>query len=116
MQGDLVQTHAVSPNLEDDFEHGPGMEELLQASFAADGYERQGSEAQTQSTGDQDNNPESGTRKKKGAASSAANDVELRRLFRENSERDLHQVALQVLENEKGPKSEKTKQVFGMLW
>ncbi|MCJ1476896.1 hypothetical protein MMC13_005565 [Lambiella insularis] len=116
MQVESAQAENVLHNVEDVFEHGTGMEELLQASFANDGYERQGSEAQTQSIGDQENNIENGTRKKKGAASSAANDMELRRLFRENSERDLHQVALQVLENEKGPKSEKTKQIFGMLW
>lgn len=55
-------------------------------------------------------------RKKKGSASSIANDLELRRLFRENQGRLLKDVAAQVLANERGPKSEKTKQIFAMLW
>ncbi len=55
-------------------------------------------------------------KKKKGSASSIANDLELRRLFRENQGRSLKDVAAQVLANERGPKSEKTKQIFAMLW
>lgn len=55
-------------------------------------------------------------RKKKGSASSIANDQELRRLFAENRNRDLKDVASAVLANERGPKSEKTKQIFAMNW
>ena len=55
-------------------------------------------------------------KKKKGSASSIANDIELRRLFRDNQGRSLRDVAAQVLANERGPKSEKTKQIFAMLW
>lgn len=55
-------------------------------------------------------------RKKKGSASSIANDIELRKLFRENVGRSLKDVAAQVLANERGPRSEKTKQIFAMLW
>lgn len=55
-------------------------------------------------------------KKKKGSASSIANDIELRRLFRDNQGRSLKDVAAQVLANERGPKSEKTKQIFAMLW
>lgn len=55
-------------------------------------------------------------RKKKGSASSIANDKELRRLFRENHGRSLKDVATQVLDNERGPRSEKNKQIFAMLW
>lgn len=55
-------------------------------------------------------------KKKKGSASSIANDLELRRLFRENQGRSLKDVAAQVLANERGPRSEKTKQIFAMLW
>lgn len=57
-----------------------------------------------------------GVKKKKGSASSIANDLELRRLFRENQGRSIKEVAAQVLTNERGPKSEKTKQIFAMLW
>ena len=56
------------------------------------------------------------TRKKKGSASSIANDVELRKLFRENHDRDLKDVAAEVLVHERGPRSEKTKQIFAMNW
>lgn len=55
-------------------------------------------------------------RKKKGSASSIANDQELRKLFRENYHRDLKEVAAEVLVHERGPKSEKTKQIFAMNW
>ncbi|KAI9741891.1 MAG: hypothetical protein M1834_000280 [Cirrosporium novae-zelandiae] len=53
---------------------------------------------------------------KKGSASSIANDNELRRLHRENQGRSLKDVARQVLEYDRGPKSEKMKQIFAMLW
>jgi len=56
------------------------------------------------------------TRKKKGSASSIANDHELRKLFRENGHRDLKDVASEVLAHERGPRSEKTKQIFAMNW
>ncbi|MCJ1416055.1 hypothetical protein MMC32_002390 [Xylographa parallela] len=102
--------------VENAYENAAGMQELLQASLANDRNERQESEVQTQDAGDQENNAENMAPRKKGAATSAANDIELRRLYRENVGRDLHEVALQVLENDKGPKSEKTKQIFGMLW
>ena len=60
--------------------------------------------------------PETAGKRKKASSSSQANDNELRRLFRENEGRDLHEVSQQVLRDEKGPKSEKSKQIFGMLW
>ena len=74
-----------------------------------EGKENQGMEA------NESQGPEDG-KKKKGSASSLANDAELRRLFRENVGRDLKDVAAQVLANERGPRSEKTKQIFAMLW
>ena len=55
-------------------------------------------------------------RKKKGSASSIANDNELRKLFAANKDRNLNEVAASVLANERGPKSEKTKQIFAMNW
>lgn len=64
----------------------------------------------------QDDTATGEARKKKGSASSIANDLELRRLFRENQGRSLKDVAAQVLANERGPRSEKTKQIFAMLW
>ena len=68
--------------------------------------------------GDQaaDNNGTTDSRKKKGSASSIANDIELKKSFVENKGRPLKEVAAQVLVNERGPRSEKTKQIFAMLW
>lgn len=63
-----------------------------------------------------DTGPGGESRKKKGSASSIANDQELRKLFRENGHRDLKDVASDVLAHERGPKSEKTKQIFAMNW
>ncbi|KAL9102946.1 MAG: hypothetical protein Q9163_001972 [Psora crenata] len=53
---------------------------------------------------------------RKGNASSQANDQELRRLYQENCHRNLKDVAVSVLANERGPGSEKTKQIFAMNW
>jgi regulatory factor X len=55
-------------------------------------------------------------KRKKSTAVSQVNDSELKKLFDDNKDRDLHDVALQVTRDEKGPKAEKTKQIFGMLW
>ncbi|KAL8891112.1 MAG: hypothetical protein Q9215_001798 [Flavoplaca cf. flavocitrina] len=63
-----------------------------------------------------DNTGTTDSRKKKGSASSIANDIELKKLFVENKGRPLKEVAAQVLANERGPRSEKTKQIFAMLW
>lgn len=63
-----------------------------------------------------DTNGDGGATKKKGSGASQANDIELRRLFRENEHRSLLDVANEVKQEEKGPKAEKSKQVFGMIW
>ena len=55
-------------------------------------------------------------KKHKGGSSNIANEQELRRLFRENCHLDLKQVAITVLAHDRGPKSEKTKQIFAMNW
>lgn len=74
------------------------------------GFERGNAEQMVDDTGTTDG------RKKKGSSSSIANDIELRKLFRENQHRSLKDVAAQVLANERGPRSEKNKQIFAMLW
>ena len=67
--------------------------------------------------GPDDTGTEHGKNKsKKGSASSAANDLELKRLFAEHKGRHLKEVAAEVIVHERGPKSEKTKQIFAMLW
>jgi regulatory factor X len=66
---------------------------------------------------DDSENAESGAKKKKGAATSMANDAELRRLLQQYQGRTLKEVAIEVQRKEGGEgKSEKAKQVFAMLW
>lgn len=73
--------------------------------------------AATEEPGPDDTGTEQGKNKiKKGSATSAANDMELRRLFAEHKGRPLKEVAAEVIVHERGPKSEKTKQIFAMLW
>lgn len=81
-------------------------------------YEARDHSAFEQMNGEQaaDDNATTDGRKKKGSASSIANDIELKKLFVENKGRPLQEVAAQVLANERGPRSEKTKQIFAMLW
>ena len=53
---------------------------------------------------------------KKSGKSSAANEVEMRQLFQSNKHRTLPEVAKELHGNERGPNSERTRQVFAMLW
>jgi regulatory factor X, other len=62
-------------------------------------------------------NPDVGGKRKKGAATSLANDAELRRLLKQYQSKTLKEVASEVQRKEGGEgKSEKAKQVFAMLW
>lgn len=65
----------------------------------------------------EDSNTEGGAKRRKGTASSMANDQELRRLLAQYQGKSLKEVAAEVQKNEgSGGKSEKAKQVFAMLW
>jgi regulatory factor X, other len=60
---------------------------------------------------------DNGQRRKKGSATSLANDAELRRLVHQYQGQTLKDVAAEVQQNEGGGgRSEKAKQVFAMLW
>ncbi|KAH8664281.1 putative cephalosporin C regulator 1 [Xylariales sp. PMI_506] len=48
--------------------------------------------------------------------SSANNELEMRALFQANNHRSLQDVASELHGNERGPNSERTRQVFAMLW
>ena len=56
------------------------------------------------------------TKPRRGAATTQANDNELRRLLRENQGRSLKDIAKQINKDDNGSKQEKDKQIFGMLW
>jgi len=53
---------------------------------------------------------------KKASKSSAANELEMRQLFHANKHRSLPEVATELHGNERGPQSERQRQVFAMLW
>ncbi|KAF7904580.1 hypothetical protein EAF00_001914 [Botryotinia globosa] len=53
---------------------------------------------------------------KKASRSSAANELEMRQLFHANKHRSLQDIAAELLLNERGPQSERQRQVFAMLW
>ncbi|KAK5944663.1 hypothetical protein PMZ80_001863 [Knufia obscura] len=79
---------------------------------------RHASEHYEGSPAPEDSNNENGpSKRRKGTASSLANDQELRRLLAQYGGRTLKEVANEVQKNEgSGGKSEKAKQVFAMLW
>ncbi|KAK4192977.1 transcriptional regulator RFX1 [Podospora australis] len=53
---------------------------------------------------------------KTGSRSSANNEMEMRQLFQASKHRSLQDVAEELHGNERGPNSERTRQVFAMLW
>jgi regulatory factor X, other len=66
---------------------------------------------------DDSNTEAGGAKRRKGTASSLANDQELRRLLDQYEGKTLKDVAAEVQRNEgAGGKSEKAKQVFAMIW
>jgi regulatory factor X, other len=52
----------------------------------------------------------------KSSRSSANNELEMRQLFHANKHRRLPDVAEELHGNERGPQSERTRQIFAMLW
>ena len=78
---------------------------------------RHASEQYEGSPGPDDSGTENGARRKKGNATTMANDQELRRLLQQYRGKNLPEVASEVQKNEgSGGKAEKAKQVFAMLW
>lgn len=55
-------------------------------------------------------------KRRKGSAVTATNDKELREMLARNEGRPLREVAQEVIQKERTPMAEKTKQLFAMLW
>ena len=55
-------------------------------------------------------------KRRKGSAVTATNDKELREMLAKNEGRPLRDVAQEVIQKERTPMAEKTKQLFAMLW
>ena len=116
------QLHAGLPYPADD--HFRSHTPQSQAPMGFPRYESVGSQLPDQALSDrmQDTpDPEAevndGRKSQKGRSStSAQNDIELRRLFREAEHSSLQEVALQLQGNERGPQSEKIRQTFAMIW
>lgn len=87
-----------------------------QHKHSYDGLKGTAFAAVNESASQLDSSKEATLRKAKSNAATQANDQELRRLFQENCSRNLKDVAASVLANERGPKAEKTKQIFAMNW
>jgi len=56
------------------------------------------------------------TRKTNGSRTSANNEAEMRQLFLANQNRSIQEVAGELHGNDRGPNSERTRQIFAMLW
>ena len=57
-----------------------------------------------------------GVATKSSARSNANNEIEMRQLFHSNKHRSLEDVSHELLGNDRGPNSERARQVFAMLW
>ncbi|KZF22579.1 hypothetical protein L228DRAFT_128965 [Xylona heveae TC161] len=113
-EGTFAENMAVAPSHPQPY---PSFEDTQHAMFHAHNAAAAAAAAASRSASVVDMKPDDTTIKpKKGSSSSIANDNELRRLHRENKGRSIKEVACEVLANERGPKAEKTKQVFAMLW
>jgi regulatory factor X len=92
-------------------------------SVAIDGYSANYAEGDSQmlegrsdEQDDVDSQVGAGGPTKKSSKSSAANELEMRQLFQTNKHRSLPEVAMELHGNERGPQSERQRQVFAMLW
>lgn len=95
--------------------------EIGRQSMPADGYGGNYGEGDSQMMeGRSDEQDEidslAGGPAKKASKSSAANELEMRQLFQANKNRSLPEVATELHGNERGPQSERQRQVFAMLW
>lgn len=95
---------------------------LSRQSVSAESFGGNGSFAEDSQMLDRDGNEDGDSfagmpgNLKSGSRSSANNELEMRQLFVSNQHRNLVDVAEELHGNERGPNSERTRQVFAMLW
>lgn len=107
--------HGMQNSMPDMVSHGlPN----LSANHYGHIYDANGLDASvSERGGDENDNSEAGSKKKRGSTSTVANDNELRKLLRQYEGYTLQQMAAEVQKHEGGGgKSEKVKQVFAMVW
>lgn len=99
-----------------------GSHSMSRQSLSADSFAGNTSFVEDSQMLDHDGNNDHGpyvgmsSQSKGGSRSSANNEVEMRQLYIANRHRDLQDVAEELHGNERGPNSERTRQVFAMLW
>lgn len=99
-----------------------GSHSMSRQSLSADSFAGNSSFVEDSQMVDHDGNNDHGSyvgmasHSKGGSRSSANNEVEMRQLYIANRHRDLQDVAEELHGNERGPNSERTRQVFAMLW
>ncbi|CCC13345.1 unnamed protein product [Sordaria macrospora k-hell] len=98
-----------------------GSHSMSRQSLSADSFAGNTSFVEDSQMLDHDGNNDHGpyvgmsSQSKGGSRSSANNEVEMRQLYIANRHRDLQDVAEELHGNERGPNSERTRQVFAML-
>jgi hypothetical protein len=106
--------HDGNQHFQSHYHTGPPPYHVQQQQFH---HIRHASEQYEGSPAPEDSGTENAARRKKGNATTLANDQELRRLLQQYNNKSLPEVAAEVQKNEgAGGKSEKAKQVFAMLW
>jgi regulatory factor X len=102
---------------------GPYRSDIGRQSIPGDGYganygegDSQMMEGRSDEQDDVDSLAGTSGPAKKASKSSAANELEMRQLFQANKHRSLPEVATELHGNERGPQSERQRQVFAMLW
>jgi regulatory factor X len=111
-------THALSYPPDTDYKVENGRQ-----SLPADGFggtygegDSQMLESRSDDQDELDSQVGAGGPTKKASKSSAANELEMRQLFQSNKHRSLPEVASELHGNERGPQSERQRQVFAMIW
>lgn len=117
---EFAMEHAVSSSMQGvSFHTGHSMS---RQSISADSFAGNTSFADDSQMLDRDGNDDADsfagvpTNAKPGSRTSANNEMEMRLLFNSNKHRSLQDVAEELHGNERGPNSERTRQVFAMLW
>jgi regulatory factor X len=110
-----VPHHAMAYPQEDHYKAENGRQSLTVEYGANYGEDSQMIEGRSDEQDEVDSLAGNGPAKKV-SKSSAANELEMRQLFQSNKHRTLPEVATELHGNERGPQSERQRQVFAMLW
>ena len=113
-----AQQHSLAYAHDGMYKHDNGPQSMPQDGYGANYGEgdSQMMEGRSDEQDDADSQAGAGGPAKKASKSSAANELEMRQLFQANKHKTLPEVATELHGNERGPQSERQRQVFAMLW